>query len=108
MSQRPDGKPTVLVIDDESGILESLRILLKNEGFVPHTALGGRLGLEQIAALSPDIVLSDVRMPTVSGLEILTAAKQQDLGNDDDGQPQVSVVGKRFAVGAAQVQRGHP
>jgi DNA-binding NtrC family response regulator len=70
--------PTVLIIDDEAGILDSLRILLKNEGFTPHVALGGRQGLDQIAALAPDIVLTDVRMPAVGGLEILTAARQQD------------------------------
>ena len=71
-------KPAVLVIDDESGILESLRILLKNEGFTPHVALGGRQGLDQIDTLAPDIVLTDVRMPNVNGLDILTAARQRD------------------------------
>jgi two-component system response regulator HydG len=71
-------KPNVLVIDDESGILDTLRILLKNEGFTPHTALGGRQGLERIAELTPDIVLSDVRMPAVGGLEVLSAARAQD------------------------------
>ncbi|HSA57078.1 MAG TPA: sigma-54 dependent transcriptional regulator [Gemmatimonadaceae bacterium] len=70
--------PSVLVIDDESGILESLRILLRNEGFTPHVALGGKQGLEQINELAPDIVLTDVRMPGVSGLEILTAARERD------------------------------
>ena len=70
--------PTVLVVDDETGILETLRILLKNEGFTPHVALGGKQGLEQIAALDADIVLSDVRMPSVSGLEILSAARAKD------------------------------
>jgi two-component system response regulator HydG len=66
------------VIDDEAGILESLRILLKNEGFTPHVALGGRQGLDQIASVSPDIVLTDVRMPNVGGLEILSAVRQKD------------------------------
>jgi DNA-binding NtrC family response regulator len=70
--------PCVLVVDDEAGILESLRILLKNEGFTPHVALGGRQGLEQLAALSPDVVLSDIRMPAVGGLEVLAAARAQD------------------------------
>jgi DNA-binding NtrC family response regulator len=80
MIDRPTqgGGPNVLVIDDEAGILDSLRILLKNEGFQPHVALGGRAGLDQIAAISPDIVLTDVRMPTVSGLEILSAVRQRD------------------------------
>ncbi|HET7458802.1 MAG TPA: sigma-54 dependent transcriptional regulator [Gemmatimonadaceae bacterium] len=71
-------KPNVLVIDDESGILDTLRILLKNEGFAPHTALGGRQGVEMIPQLAPDIVLSDVRMPSVGGLEVLTAARAHD------------------------------
>lgn len=70
--------PSVLIVDDESGILESLGILLRNAGFATHTARGGRAGLEQLSALQPDIVLSDVRMPDVGGVEILAAARQQD------------------------------
>lgn len=71
-------RPTVLVIDDEPGILETLEILLRNEGFTPHLALGGREGLAKLATLSPDIVLSDVRMPQVQGAEILAAARAHD------------------------------
>jgi two-component system response regulator HydG len=78
MSDRAAGGPTVLVVDDEAGILDTLRILLKNEGFNPHVALGGRQGLEQLEQLAPDVVLSDVRMPSVGGLEILTAAREKD------------------------------
>ncbi len=70
--------PSVLVVDDEAGILESLGILLRNSGFAVHAAKGGRAGLEQLYAIQPDIVLSDVRMPDVGGVEILAAAKQQD------------------------------
>ncbi|HEX6806537.1 MAG TPA: sigma-54 dependent transcriptional regulator [Gemmatimonadaceae bacterium] len=78
MTSTPVVKPSVLVVDDETGILETLRILLKNEGFTPHVALGGKQGLDQIAALAPDIVLTDVRMPSVTGLEILSAARAKD------------------------------
>jgi len=70
--------PSVLVVDDESGILDSLNILLRNEGFAPHLAHGGKAGLERIAEMSPDIVLTDIRMPNVSGVEILAAARQSD------------------------------
>ena len=73
-----DRNPMVLVIDDEGGILDSLRILLKNEGFDVHVAQGGRAGVEQIEALHPDIVLSDVRMPSVDGLQVLAAARAKD------------------------------
>jgi DNA-binding NtrC family response regulator len=75
---RADSKPKVLVVDDESSILDSLRILLRNEGFAPVTAHGGKQGLEQLNQVDPDIVLTDVRMPAVSGLDILSAARQHD------------------------------
>src|SRR5690242_6946383 len=71
-------KPTVLVVDDESGILDSLNILLRNEGFAPELAQGGKRGLERIDELRPDIVLTDIRMPNVGGVEILAAARQSD------------------------------
>lgn len=70
--------PRVLIVDDETGILESLRILLKTEGFTPFTAHGGRAGLEQLSALRPDIVLTDVRMPDVTGVQVLSAARALD------------------------------
>jgi two-component system response regulator HydG len=71
-------KPSVLVVDDESGILDTLRILLRNEGFEVATAQGGKAGLEQIRTGAHDLILSDVRMPQVSGLDILNAAREQD------------------------------
>jgi len=71
-------QPSILIVDDESGILDTLRILLRKEGFEITTAQGGKAGLEQIRAGNHDIVLTDVRMPQVSGLDILQAAKDQD------------------------------
>ncbi len=73
-----DAPPTVLVVDDESGILESLRILLRNEGFDPQLAHGGKKALEMLGELSPEIVLTDIRMPSVTGVDILAAARQND------------------------------
>ena len=78
MIDSTDGRPTVLIVDDESGIVDTLRILLKNEGFAAHVAFGGKQGLEQIAALHPDVVVTDIRMPAVSGIDLLTAARAQD------------------------------
>jgi two-component system response regulator HydG len=71
-------KPCVLVIDDEMGILDTVRILLKGEGFDVITAQGGKAGIEQIKLGQHDVILSDVRMPQVTGLDILQAAKEQD------------------------------
>jgi DNA-binding NtrC family response regulator len=70
--------PSVLVVDDEAAILDTLRILLRNEGFDPHVAQGGKKAIEDIDALRPDIVLTDIRMPNVSGVEVLAAARQSD------------------------------
>lgn len=67
--------PTVLVIDDEQGILDVIRILLTNNGFKAHTAHGGRAGIAQIEAIEPDIVISDIRMPDVTGADVLSAAR---------------------------------
>jgi two-component system response regulator HydG len=68
----------ILIVDDETGILDTLRILLKREGFQVETAIGGQAGVDRIADVRPDVVLSDVRMPGVGGLEVLMAAKAHD------------------------------
>ncbi len=73
-----DAAPRVLIVDDESGILDSLRILLKTEGFIPFTAHGGKAGIERLPELRPDIVLTDVRMPDVGGVQVLSAARAVD------------------------------
>ena len=58
--------PSVLIVDDETGILETLKILLKNEGFTPHVALGGKQGLEQIAALGVEVIRPDLPLELVA------------------------------------------
>ncbi len=73
-----DVKPSVLVVDDESGILESLRILLRTEGFEPHIVQGGRKGIESLGDLRPDVVLTDVRMPDADGVQVLSASRALD------------------------------
>jgi two-component system response regulator HydG len=71
-------QPTVLVVDDESSILDTLRILLRKDGYEVTIAQGGKAGLEQIRSGNHSIVVTDVRMPQVTGLDILKAAKEQD------------------------------
>ncbi len=71
-------RPSILVVDDESAILDTVRILLKNEGFEVATAQGGKAGLDAIEKQRPEIVLSDIRMPGVGGIDILEATRRQD------------------------------
>lgn len=69
--------PRILIVDDETGILESLRILLKGEGFHPVVALGGRAGLDRLDDGEPDAVLTDIRMPDVTGVQVLAAVRER-------------------------------
>ncbi|MBX3173574.1 MAG: sigma-54-dependent Fis family transcriptional regulator [Gemmatimonadaceae bacterium] len=73
-----DRRPSILVVDDESGILQTLEILLRAEGFSVHVAQGGKPALEKLPEIKPDIVLTDVRMPQVGGVEVLNAARELD------------------------------
>src|SRR5881275_1954917 len=63
---RMSNQPSILVVDDEMGILDVLRILLKGEGFDVTTAQGGKAGLEALKGNPPDIVLTDIKMPGVA------------------------------------------
>jgi len=71
-------KPTVLLIDDEQSIVETLGMLLTNEGFEVLSALSGSDGIDQFTSNSPDLVLTDVRMPKVSGVDVLEAIRERD------------------------------
>ncbi len=73
-----DRAPKILIVDDETGILDTLRILLTGEGFDVETAVGGQAGLDAVQTMSPDVVLSDIRMPGATGLEILAAVRQKN------------------------------
>ncbi|HEX9938810.1 MAG TPA: sigma-54 dependent transcriptional regulator [Longimicrobium sp.] len=72
-------EPRILIVDDETAILDTLRILLKREGFQVETAVGGQQGIDRMNEQRPDVVLTDVRMPGVGGLEVLLAARELDV-----------------------------
>ncbi|MEJ2216094.1 MAG: sigma-54 dependent transcriptional regulator [Gemmatimonadota bacterium] len=61
----------VLVIDDEQGLRQTVSMILKEEGYEPFVASDGKEGLDKALELKPDIILCDVRMPGMPGLEFL-------------------------------------
>ncbi len=61
----------LLVVDDESSILESVTDILEDEGFVVSTALDGEGALKAMEEDLPDLVLLDIWMPGMDGLEVL-------------------------------------
>jgi two-component system nitrogen regulation response regulator NtrX len=68
--------PTILAVDDESAILQSLSGILSDEGFEVLTASNGYEALKIIEAESPDLVLLDIWMPGIDGIETLQEIKR--------------------------------
>jgi two-component system response regulator AtoC len=65
----------VLVVDDEENIRLVLRTLLKKNGYEVEVADGGEAALSALDSFDPDVILSDVRMPRMGGLDLLGALK---------------------------------
>jgi len=77
MSNPADCAKTLLLVDDEPSILSSLRRLLRPDGYTIHLAESGAAGLELLAREPIDLVMSDMRMPGMSGAEFLDHVRQQ-------------------------------
>jgi len=67
----------ILIVDDEANARAGLRTILAEEGYEVAEAADGEEGLQKLSDFSPDVVLSDVRMPRRDGLSLLRAAKEQ-------------------------------
>jgi two-component system nitrogen regulation response regulator NtrX len=78
----------VLIVDDEPGIRESLRGVLEDEGFICEAVESGELGLEELQRQAYDVVLLDVWLPGMDGLETLN--RIQEIPADD--RPEVVVI----------------
>lgn len=66
---------TVFIIDDKSYIIDLLSTVLKEEGYAVHSATDGKSALTAIATHPPDIILLDLVMPGMSGLDVLSALR---------------------------------
>ena len=69
--------PIVLVVEDDPTILQLLEVNFEMEGFTVLHAIDGADGLEQARLGGPDIIVSDVMMPNMSGVEMVTALKAE-------------------------------
>ena len=67
----------ILLIDDEEAFVTTLQERLEMRGFSPRVATDGLTGLEMIAAAPPDVVVLDLRMPGLSGVEVLRRIRKQ-------------------------------
>jgi two-component system, OmpR family, KDP operon response regulator KdpE len=62
--------PRILIIDDEPQIGRALRIILSAHGYDVHVATTGEEGLDLAATTSPDVIILDLMLPGISGLEV--------------------------------------
>ena len=68
----------VLLIDDDPGIRKVMTIALEDEGYTVISANDGESGIELCAHESPDVVVTDIRMPGIDGIEVLRRIKEMD------------------------------
>lgn len=61
---------TILVIDDDANLRETIGMLLEREGFHAAMAADGRTGLDQAILARPSLILADLRLPDISGVEV--------------------------------------
>jgi two-component system response regulator RegX3 len=69
--------PTVLVVEDEEAFIEALSVGLRREGFDVEIARDGAEALDRFDQVQPDLVLLDVMLPTVSGLDVCREIRQR-------------------------------
>ncbi len=99
MSQSlPSQKKSILVVDDYLSIRETMAMLLTPAGYEVHTAEDGFSALLQMKRAVPDLILSDLNMPQMSGFEFLSVVRRRF--------PQVLVVAMSGAYGAGDAVPG--
>lgn len=67
---------TVLAIDDSRTIREMLRETLTNAGFDVHLAVDGQDGLDKLAEVQPNVIITDINMPRLDGFGVIEAVRR--------------------------------
>ncbi|MBI2898123.1 MAG: sigma-54-dependent Fis family transcriptional regulator [Deltaproteobacteria bacterium] len=73
-----DSRGRILIVDDEANARTALAELLREEGFSVETAADGFKALPKLADFGPDLLLTDLRMPGMDGLELMKKSREQD------------------------------
>jgi DNA-binding response OmpR family regulator len=66
----------LLIVDDEVGIVDEITEYFTEEGFEVHTADTGKDGIDYLGHLKPDLMLLDMKLPDMSGIEVLRFCKK--------------------------------
>lgn len=71
---------TILVIDDDDGLRDTIGLMLENEGYRPLLVADGATGLDTALSAKPDLILVDLRMPGLSGVEVCKRLRAKGAG----------------------------
>ncbi len=71
--------PSVLIVDDEVQIRRLLRVALESQGYAVYEAETGQLGLQEVALRRPDVVVLDLGLPDLDGLEVLRRLREWSI-----------------------------
>ena len=66
----------ILVVDDDAAIAEMIGIVLRGEGFEPHFSFDGIAAIEAFASVEPDLVLLDLMLPGIDGIQVCTRIRE--------------------------------
>lgn len=72
----------IAIIEDDSVIAEMYRMKFELEGYDVEVASNGRLGVEMVRDIKPDLILLDLQMPEMGGAEALAIIRSNDWGKD--------------------------
>ena len=72
----------IAIVEDDMAISQMYRIKFESEGFEVETAENGKLGLEMIEKIKPDMVLLDLMMPEMNGDQVLSIMRKSDWGKN--------------------------
>lgn len=75
----PMNNPTVLVVEDEESFVEALKVGLKREGFRVEVARDGLQALDMFDLVQPDVILLDVMLPKMSGIDVCRQLRKKTL-----------------------------
>lgn len=68
----------ILIVEDNADLVNLLKINLSDQGHTIHTALNGQQGLDQYRQVNPDLVILDVMMPKIDGIEVCKEIREND------------------------------
>lgn len=72
----------IAIVEDDAAISQMYRIKFETEGYQVETADNGKVGLELVKSMKPDILLLDLMMPEMNGDEMLAKMRETDWGKD--------------------------